>query len=213
MRTLAAALLLAASLAAPGSAHEAHEAAAPKYQAPPPGSYELPPIDRVADHVLLGVDGAPAPLLDLADGEAALVSFVYLSCGEACPLATATLHRVDRLLAGDAGLAPRVKLVTVSFDPQRDTPERMAALAHNLRPKGRWEFLTAAGPDALAPVLADFGQDAVWVPEAEASERLRHVLKLFLVDDQGRVRNIYSTGLLDERLVINDLRTVTGVIP
>jgi hypothetical protein len=36
------------------------------------------------------------------------------------------------------------------------------------------------------------------------------VVKVFLVDDQLRVRNIYSTGLMDVRLVLNDLRTVLG---
>jgi hypothetical protein len=39
---------------------------------------------------------------------------------------------------------------------------------------------------------------------------MRHVLKVFLVDHTGAVRNIYSTGVLDPRLVLNDLRTVVG---
>ena len=43
-----------------------------------------------------------------------------------------------------------------------------------------------------------------------APDRLRHVLKVFLVDDERRVRNVYSTGLMDLRLVVNDLRTVLG---
>ena len=60
-------------------------------------------------------------------------------------------------------------------------------------------------------MLADFGQDAVWIPagdEAQPPDRLRHVLKVFLVDARKQVRNIYSTGLMDRRLVLNDLRTV-----
>ena len=60
-------------------------------------------------------------------------------------------------------------------------------------------------------VAWDFGQDAVWIPgpaEETAPDRLRHVLKVFLVDDQRRVRNVYSTGMMDVRLVMNDLRTV-----
>lgn len=200
----------------------AHEAEAPpsqtryRYEAPPPGSYQLPPIDRVSEHELLAADGNPAPLLGLASSEAALVSFVYLSCGEACPLATAMLHRIDRLLADDAELAPRVQLVTVSFDPVRDTPTAMRALEDSLHPKSRWRFLTAKDSAALAPVLADFGQDAVWIPNAAeetAPDRLRHVLKVFLVDDQRRVRNVYSTGMMDVRLVMNDLRTVIAEAP
>jgi cytochrome oxidase Cu insertion factor (SCO1/SenC/PrrC family) len=212
VRRAAGALLLAFAVAA-SHAHEREtpRSPSPRYEAPAPGSYELPPIDRVSDHDLLAPDGTRQPLLGLAKGEAALVSFVYLSCGEACPLATATLHRVDRLVAGDPELAPRVRLVTVSFDPARDTPENMATLAHGLHPKGRWSFLTAADAAELAPVLSDFGQDAVWIPVASdepAPDRLRHVLKVFLVDDERRVRNVYSTGLMDVRLVLNDLRTV-----
>jgi cytochrome oxidase Cu insertion factor (SCO1/SenC/PrrC family) len=198
------------------AAHESADTSAeakPRFEAPPPGSYELPPIDRVAEHTLLGSDGNPTSLLGLAADEVALVSFVYLSCGEACPLATATLHRIDRELAGDPALAAHVTLVTVSFDPERDTPERMRQLEASSKPRGRWRFLTAANRAALEPVLADFGQDAVWIPDAdtpEAPDRLRHVLKVFLVDDERQVRNVYSTGLMDIRLVMNDVRTVLG---
>ncbi len=203
--------VLAATAAAANPEHEPVRAGGFRFEPPPPGSYELPPIDRVSEHALVGSDGAPAPLLGLGPGECALVSFVYLSCAEACPLSTATLHHLDRVLGEDAELARRVQLVTVSFDPARDTPQKMAALERSLAPKGRWRFLTSNGPDALAAVLADFGQDAVWIPaggEAAAPERLRHVLKVFLVDEHRDIRNIYSTGLLDPRLVMNDLRTV-----
>lgn len=44
-----------------------------------------------------------------------------------------------------------------------------------------------------------------------APDRLRHVLKVFLVDASGAVRNVYSTGLLDRRLLVNDVRTVLGL--
>ena len=181
------------------------------FEPPPPGSYSLPEILRVDDHELLGSDGERHPLLGLSEGEVALVSFVYLSCGEACPLATATLHRLDRALAADESLSSRVQLVSVSFDPERDTPEVLAELRSRLEPKGRWRFLTADSPAQIAPVLADFGQDAVWIPsqQGQAPDRLRHVLKLFLVDAEGAVRNIYSTGFLDLRILMNDLRTLT----
>jgi len=182
----------------------------PPYAAPEPGSYELPAILRVEEHLLLGPDHAPTPLLDLEEGQAALISFVYLSCGETCPLSTATLHRLDRELAAEPELRNRLQLVTVSFDPAMDTPERMAQLVSHLKPKGPWRFLTAANESAIAPVLEDFGQDAVWIPNSRENtpDRLRHVLKIFLVDDTGAVRNIYSTGLLDPRLLVADLRTV-----
>jgi hypothetical protein len=64
-------------------------------------------------------------------------------------------------------------------------------------------------------VLADFGQDAVRLRAAngDTTGRIRHVLKVFLVDAGGRIRNVYSTGMLDERLVLADLLTVLGPPP
>lgn len=185
-----------------------------RFEAPEPGSYELPPIDRIEPHTLLGSSGDSEPLLSIGPGELALVSFVYLQCNEACPLSTALLHQLDRELARDPQLAGRVELVTVSFDPTRDTPEALAALRARLAPRGRWRFLTARDEGALRPVLADFGQDAVWIPgERNAPDALRHVLKVFLVDGDRAVRQIYSTGFLDRRLVLADLRTLSQALP
>jgi cytochrome oxidase Cu insertion factor (SCO1/SenC/PrrC family) len=207
------ALLLVALGAA---AHEGEEhaetaqpASAPRFEAPAPGSYELPPITQVADAQLLDESGAPAPLLDLAPGEAALVAFVYLSCPDACPATTAVMARLDKLIAEKPALARRVQLVTLSFDPARDSPERMAALRSALSPRGRWRFLTAPSAAALEPVLDDFGQDVVPL-EGDAAGRIGHVLKVFLVDAEGRVRNVYSTGFLDVRILLADLETVLG---
>ncbi len=209
MRAWFAALVLVPALAWAAGDHATPPDDGARFEPPAVGTYSLPVISRVSDATLLGADGAPTAMLALAPRDLALVSFVYLSCGEACPLATATLHRLDREIAADAGLAGRVQLVTVSFDPDRDTPERMAALAEGLAPEGRWRFVTAESAAAIAPVLADYGQDAVWIPSGDtAPDRLRHVLKLFLVDGSGAVRNIYSTGFLDRRLILNDLRTL-----
>ena len=211
---VAAAAALLVGTAGPGSgedhaAHDAPEDPPARFEAPAPGSYELPVIDYVAEHYLLGPSGRPESLLQLAKGEVAIVSFVYLSCGEACPLSTAMLHRLDGELAKSPDLSSGVVLVTVSFDPRRDTPEKMRALRAALAPRGRWRFLTAANEQALRPVLADFGQDAVRIVDAaNAPDSLRHVLKVFVVDASGAIRQIYSTDFLDPRLVLADLRTL-----
>ncbi|MBW2445271.1 MAG: SCO family protein [Deltaproteobacteria bacterium] len=184
--------------------------AAPLYEAPAVGSYELPAISRVTDHVLLDSHGLPARVPDLAPGQAALVSFVYANCGQGCPLALATLQRLDRELARRPGLAGRVRLVTVSFDPARDTPERMAELRGHLAPTSEWRFVTASDEAALGPVLADYGQSVMRRidPEGADTGLLGHVLKVFLVDEFLQIRNVYSVGLLDARLIVNDLETV-----
>ena len=216
----AAVVLLGILLAAlaPAAAHEpapaapAARAPAPAPALPEPGSYELPVITRVADARLLDETGAAAPLLDLAPGQVAVVSFVYTHCadGGGCPLALATLQRLDRLVADDPELGGRVRLVTVSFDPERDTPVVMRRLREQLAPRGDWRFRTARDRAALAPVLAAFGQDALpLVDERGASTGvLRHLLKVFLVDAEGGVRNVYGADFLSAELLAVDARTV-----
>lgn len=189
-----------------------------RYVPPAAGSYELPPIDRVSDHALLAADGRTTSLLaGLEPGQVALVSFIYRSCTDAggCPLALAVLQAVDRRLVAEPDLAPRVRLVTVSFDPAHDTPPVMAELARSVAPRGDWRFLTARDASQLQPVLRDFGQDATPLADAEgqATGQIAHVLKVFLIDDQRAIRNVYSTGFLHSDLVLNDARTILGLTP
>ena len=207
------ALLLAGALlgaAARASAHEPPPAPPLLFEPPPAGSYALPVIQRVSEHWLLDADGSRAPLLGVGEGEVAVVAFVFTRCADACPLAMATLQRLDRALAARPELAGRAHLVTVSFDPAHDTPERMAELRGHLVPRGRWSFLTAPDAGALAPVLEDFGQRVVPTSTAGGEEavRLQHVLKVFLVDGRGDVRNVYSTGFLEPAILVNDVATV-----
>ncbi len=168
----------------------------------------------MSERSLLAPEGSRAPLLGLEPEQCAVVSFIYRSCSEAggCPLALAVLRRLDRELAERPKLAARTRLVTVNFDPARDTPARMAELRRLLEPRGHWSFLTGADEAELRPVLADFGQDVLplLTEEGVESSVLKHVLKVFLVDGRGRVRNIYSTGFLRADVILNDVVTVLG---
>jgi protein SCO1 len=148
----------------------------------------------------------------LARGQVAFVSFVYRGCHQAsgCPFALAEMQKLDRALAAEPALAARVRLVSVSFDPLGDTPQRMAELRSALAPRSDWRFLTARDPAQLAPVLDDYGQDALRLvdPQGSPTGLIRHVLKVFLVDERGGVRNIYSAEFLRTDLLLADVRTL-----
>jgi cytochrome oxidase Cu insertion factor (SCO1/SenC/PrrC family) len=184
----------------------------PEYDPPPPGSYELPVIDEVSDHVLLDSTGTERHLFELKKDRLAVVALIYTSCAEAsgCPLASAVLQRLDRQLAADVALAGRVRLISLSFDPERDTPERLARVRSLHAPRTDWIFLTTPNEQALRPILADLGQEVARLHREDGSWSglFRHVLKVYLLDEQNRVRNIYSTGFLDAGLVVADLRTL-----
>jgi cytochrome oxidase Cu insertion factor (SCO1/SenC/PrrC family) len=185
---------------------------APEYAPPAPGSYRLPPIDDVADHPLVGSTGQRTTLYALTRGRVAVVAFVYLSCAEAtgCPVSLGVLHHLDDAIATDAALRDRVILVSLSFDPERDTPARLASARALHEPHTSWPFATAPDEATLAPLLADFGQPVARLrfPDGSWTGLYRHVLKVFLVDTRHRVRNVYSTGFLHPQLILNDMRTV-----
>jgi cytochrome c peroxidase len=187
---------------------------APEYAPPPPGSYALPPIDAVEDHPLLDSGGRETTLFAEKGGRLAVVAFVYTTCVEAggCPVSMSVLHQLDRLVAADPALARQVTLLTVSFDPERDTPSRLASVRAAHAPRGDWRFFTTAGEAALDPLLADFGQPVAKLRFADGrwTGLFRHVLKVFLLDRTNQVRNIYSAGFLHAELLLNDLRTLRG---
>jgi cytochrome c peroxidase len=184
----------------------------PAYAPPAPGTYELPPIRTLVDHAVLDEDGRETTLRALTSGRLAVVAFVYTTCVEAagCPVSLSVLQRLDHAIADDAELRGAVTLVAASFDPERDTPARMTAARARHAPAGDWRFVTTRDAAMLAPLLADFGQDAAKLLAADGSWTglFRHVLKVFLVDRDARVRNIYSVGFIHAELVLNDLRTV-----
>jgi cytochrome c peroxidase len=209
-RRVGAAAIVSALMLASADLSRSEE---PLYQLPPAGSYDLPVIDRVGRYELLDSSGARAPLLDLDPGSCAVISFVYASCPDAggCPLVLASLRRMDRALASNSGLADRVHVVTVSFDPVNDTPEKLATLREHLKPKGDWRFLTSESDQEIRPILDDFGQDALRLVDAEEGNSIgviRHIAKVFLVDSDRAIRNIYNTSFLDHDILLRDIETL-----
>jgi protein SCO1 len=105
-----------------------------------------------------------------------------------------------------------MRLVSMSFDPGNDTPERMGAyakVAQSGKPAAEWRFITTRSQEKLNPILAAYGQavDA----KRNASDRagpLNHTLRVYLIDREGSIRNIYSSGTLDVRLVLADVKTL-----
>jgi cytochrome c peroxidase len=190
---------------------------AAEYDPPPPGSYTLPVIAHVGDHPLLDSDGRRTTLTSLKGERLAVVAFVYTTCSEAagCPLAEAIMQRLDRRLAADRRLADRVRLLTISFDPERDTPARMTVIRRAFAPRTDWAFLTTHDEAQLTPILDDFGQPVakLYYDDGTWTGLYRHVLKVFLLDERNRVRNIYSTGLMSPELVMNDLQTLAAERP
>ena len=185
---------------------------APSYAPPPAGTYDLPPIKRVPAFTLVDRDGRRVSTAALTRGRIAVVSFIYTSCADSlgCPLASASMRELQERLR-DADLLARVRLISISVDPARDRPSELARYAHAFgADPAAWRFLTAASDAAIRPVLDAYGQDRQPVHDERGhfTGAYRHVLKVFLVDERGWIRNVYSTGFLMPAVVVNDIVTL-----
>jgi protein SCO1 len=184
------------------------------YDAPLPGSYNLPVVKKAADGEVVDPKGQTLHLRDLTHGRVTVMSFIYTRCAapRACPMATGVLMQLHQISAEEPALAKNLRLISMSFDPGGDTPERMAGysmLAETSKPAAEWQFLTTRSQKELQPILAAYGQ-AVDRKEnpADPTGPLNHTLRVFLIDRAGNIRNIYSSGTLDVRLVLADIKTL-----
>src|SRR2546423_9174048 len=117
------------------------------YDAPAPGTYKLPVVKPAADGEVLDSKGQALHLQELTRGRITVLSFIYTRCAaaKACPYATGILRQLHQLSAEDPVLARNLRLVSMSFDPGNDTPERMAAystIADSRKPGSEWRFIT-----------------------------------------------------------------------
>jgi len=184
------------------------------YDPPAPGSYRLPVIKPAADGAVLTADGKRTRLREVLAGRVTLLSFIYTRCADprACPMATGALYQIHDISTEDSVLADNLRLVTFSFDPEHDTPQVMAKYGRIVRPGGvgcEWCFLTTKNEKALQPILDAYGQrvDRKRDP-ADPYGPFYHVVRVYLIDAKGMVRNIYAYGMLDPRLVLTDVRTL-----
>jgi cytochrome oxidase Cu insertion factor (SCO1/SenC/PrrC family) len=212
------ALALAMALHTP-AAHEGHKLPPAGVRGPyafpiaGPGTYRLPPIKRAAGGPVLDETGRRHDLADLVRGRIAVVAFIYTRCGDVCPAATLDMSQLQDLAAKDRHLAGRMRLITMSFDPEHDRPEVMREFAAQWRSgepaSPEWLFLTAPDRETVAPMLAAYNQQVDRKPHAASpGGPLNHIFRAFLIDREGLIRNIYSFEFFDPKLVLNDVQTV-----
>ena len=184
------------------------------YEPPAPGSYSLPVVKAAGDGALLDTGGKSINLRELTHGRVTVLSFIYTRCAapKACPYATNVLAGIQLASAKDKALAKKMRLVSVSFDPEHDTPQHLAEYANwvsETKSGCEWHFVTAKSQAQLEPILAAYDQAVDKRPnESDPQGPLYHTLRVFLIDREARIRNIYSSGTLDPRLVLADVKTL-----
>jgi cytochrome c peroxidase len=184
-----------------------------EFEPPRAGSYQLPPMGFAADGAVLNSHGEAARLHAYLGAKPTVMSFIYTTCNDVngCPLATFVMKSVQNAVLADATLNDRVRLISFSFDPEHDTPEVLEAYSAHFKAEGfDWQFLTTTSTAQLDPILDAYGQWVVrdYDEQGNYLGSMSHILRVFLIDEQKRIRNIYSTSFLHADTVANDIRTL-----
>ena len=184
-----------------------------EYDAPEPGTYRLPPLGKAGSGTVLDEQGEARPLDDYFGDKFVVLSFIYTNCNDVngCPLATFVLGQLQQRLDRDSELRNQVRMISLSFDPGFDTPTVMTKYGRQFnRDNYDWRFLTTASTQQLQPLLQGFNQPV----QKEYSETgdytgvIAHILRVFLLDREKQVRNIYSVSFLHADTVVNDIKTL-----
>jgi protein SCO1/2 len=158
----------------------------------------LPTIGAAPDFALTSQDGAEVTLESLR-GKVIAVAFIYTWCPDVCPMLTDKMARVQDELGADFGT--RIAFVSITVDPERDTPEVLKeyAEAFDADPVG-WSFLTGT-PAAVHEVAHGYGVGVVPGPDGQ----IDHTLLTTLVDRHGTMRVQYLGYRFDPEEFRHDL--------
>jgi cytochrome c peroxidase len=184
-----------------------------EFEPPEAGNYQLPPLGMAGDGEVLDGDGNATTLHQLMGDKVVVLSFIYSSCSDAngCPLATHVLERLQDQLLQDPSAGAGVRFVSLSFDPVQDTPEVITRYGRPyISGDFDWRFLTTRDQQELQPILESYGQSVIRDPNSEEDEAgsISHVLRVFLIDRDLRIRNIFSASYLHADTMLNDIRTL-----
>jgi protein SCO1/2 len=92
--------------------------------------------------------GRPVDLREaLAADEPVMLNFIFTTCTAICPVMTGIFARVPEELGAEAG---RLRMVSISIDPEQDTPSRLRAYGQRFGAGPRWSFLTGSAKDVEA---------------------------------------------------------------
>ena len=156
---------------------------------------------RAPELALVTQSGQPLTLTELR-GKVVLLTFTYSTCAEVCPLITAAMVTLQQRLT--AAERQRVFFLSVTAQPEVDTPAVLHAYAHRLGVDlASWAFVTGH-PQAVQAVWQAFGMTV----KPRAKGVVDHPAWTFLIDPEGMVQYRYLGSLLEAETIWEDMRTL-----
>ncbi|MGA3372906.1 MAG: SCO family protein [Terracidiphilus sp.] len=185
--------------------------AKPDYK--PAASYHVPaPGESAPDFALRNQDGRPIHLSQF-HGKALLITFIYTRCPspDFCPRVTRNFAALEKQLETDPALYARTHLLSVSFDPEHDTPERLRAYGASYIGSSaksafaHWEFAVPEKPE-LAEMAKFFDLGLT----ENADSTITHTLSTTLVGPDGKVARFYPGNDWTVEQVFGDVKQLAA---
>ncbi|MGB9408518.1 MAG: SCO family protein [Terracidiphilus sp.] len=185
--------------------------AKPDYR--PAVSYHVPaPGDEAPDFKLRNQDGRPIHLAQF-HGKSLVITFIYTRCPspEFCPRVTRNFASLDKLLAANPALYAKTHLLSVSFDPEHDTPERLRAYGVTYigsdakNAFAHWDFAVPQKPE-----LAEMAKFFDLGMTNNADSTITHTLSTTLIGPDGKVVRFYPGNEWTPEQVLADLKQLTA---
>jgi protein SCO1 len=143
---------------------------------------QLPELGQVPPFELTSADGKPF-LSGALDGKVWVVDFFFTNCPGPCPRMSKQLAELQAQTAGFRNF----RIVSITVDPSRDTPEALAAYARRYQADPeRWFFLTGR-----KDLIGNLMSEAFYLGFADNLQE--HSTKFVLVDGKRRVRGFYDS--------------------
>jgi protoheme IX farnesyltransferase len=158
---------------------------------------DLPKLFHVPNATLVSEANKPMQL-DAMKGNVTVYDFIFTNCAGTCPVMTATMRRITTKIDKNAP----VRFVSISVDPQRDTPEKLRSYASKVRNDPRWVFLTGDQKTITDLSINGFKLAA----GGSTSEAVLHSSKFAIADKNGVIRDYYGATNDDS------VDHVTGVV-
>ena len=144
----------------------------------------LPLLVTVPDFNFTTQEGKPLTKADLA-GKIWIANFIFTQCAGPCPLMTSRMAELSSRMVK----VPNVRLISVSVDPEHDTPAVLANYAANVHANpAQWSFLTGSSKEIADFTIHGMKQSLVTEPGGMPT----HSTRFMIVDDQGIVRAYYD---------------------
>jgi cytochrome c peroxidase len=183
------------------------------FEAPKPGAYTLSSYNAAKNGNIIDSSGSSKTLHDIYENKIILLNFMYSTCTDVngCPLATAVFHKIRNILNKNPSVGKNVSLVSLSFDPQNDTHDVMKLYGSGTSSGVvDWKFLTTNSYKDLDPILNNYSQRIIkdYDENGKYLGSISHILRVFLIDKDKKIRNIYSVSFLHSDVLINDIKTL-----